>query len=64
MNLALILTTLTLLGGLIILADILFWRKKATAVNSKKNNQRHHPGIFLRFFPGIIFRSYNTFIYF
>jgi len=55
MNLALILTTLTLLGGLIILADILFWRKKATAVNSKKTIKGTILEYSYAFFPVLFF---------
>jgi signal peptidase I len=55
MNLALILTTLTLLGGLIILADILFWRREATAVNSKKTIKGTILEYSYAFFPVLFF---------
>ena len=55
MNLALILTTLTLLGGLIILADILFWRREATAVNSKKTIKGAILEYSYAFFPVLFF---------
>ena len=55
MNLALILTTLTLLSGLFILTDILIWKKRASSEHSKKTIKNIILEYSYAFFPVLFF---------